>query len=413
MALDAVSARAPARPRSPLRRREFRLYFAGNLTSNIGNWINNVVLAVYMFELTHSSLWVGVVGLGLGAPVLAFALPAGVLADRYDRLRLMRAAQAGACALAALLTVLVATGSADRYVIAAVALGFGAATAFAIPTLQSLIPILVPPEELPDALRMNGLTFNIARVLGPVLAAATLASLGAVWAFALNAVSFVPLIVALTLIRRPPFPRAATGEPGPIREGIRYAWRHLRTRALLLAVVAVGVTLDPITTLSPALAQGYGIARGGAGWIVASWGGGAVLTLVLGRRAIRAVTEHGLVWLGLLVLAAGMAALGAAPSFAVAVPAGLLTGAGYIVTMMASSTMIQRDVPESLRGRVSALWTLAFLGPRFFASVADGALADAVGARVATASFAIVALVAAAFMRRVEAVKGEPVHPPA
>lgn len=412
MAIDPASPRAPE-PGSPLRRREFRLYFAGNLVSNIGNWLNNVVLGVYMHSLTHSSFWVGVTGLGLFLPVIAFALPAGALADRYDRLKLLRRAQFLSGSLAILLTVLAATGDANRYVVAVISFGFGLGVAIGIPTMQSLVPNLVPPEELPDAIRMNALTFNLARLLGPVVAAAAIATVGTVVAFAINAATFFVLIGALTLIRKPPFEATRSLTRGRARDGVVYAWRHVPTRWMLFAIVAIGITLDPIITLAPALADSLGLGSSGAGWVVAAWGGGAVAMIVVGRAGIRAATEHGLGWIGLLVLAAAMIGLGAARNAPFALSSAFVSGAGYITATMAFTTAIQRAVPDALRGRVSALWTIAFLGPRAVASVLDGAMADAVGPHWTAASFALVALVAALFLRHVEGPKGEPELPPA
>lgn len=399
--------------RSPMRRREFRLYFVGNLISNIGNWVNHIALAVFMRQVSGSSLWVGVVGFGLTMPVLLFALPAGTAADRYDRLRLLLVSQYGLAVLAIAETALVFTGLANRWVLAAIALGFGFGTACAIPAMQALIPALVPPEELPDALRLNALTFNGARALGPLLAGGLLIAFGPAWAFGVNAASFVALIWVLRRMGPAPFPRAADGVPGPGREALSYAWRHVPTRSMLFAIVAIGIALDPITTLSPALAEGFGFPSSGASWIVASWGAGAVLMILAGARAIRGATEHGLGWIGLVALALGMVGLGSAPGLGQAMVAGLITGAGYITATMAFTTSIQRSVPEALRGRVMALWTIAFLGPRAFASLIDGAIADAVGAHWATAVFGLVALVCAVFMRRVETSDAEPVLPPA
>lgn len=403
----------PTSVSSPLRRREFRLYFIGNMTSNIGSWLNQVTLSVYMRELTGTSLWVGLTQAGLSIPVLLFALPAGVLADRVDRVALLRRSQQLMGVLAVVLTILVATHNANRYVVTAIAFGFGVGIAIAIPAMQAMIPQMVPPAELADAIHLNALTFNVARTLGPTIAALTIATLGAVWAFGLNAASFFVLVGALMLVRRPPFPRPSDGTPGPIREAIAYAWRHLPTRAMLLAIAAIGITLDPITTLSPALVESYGLSAASAGWIVAGWGGGAVLMLLLGRRVIKAATNHGLGWMGLAALSAGIVGLAAARGLTAALISAVVAGTGYITATMAFTTSIQRDVPESLRGRVSALWTLAFLGPRAFAAVLDGALADWIGPHWTTAAFAGVSLVAALFLRRVEVVQGEPQPPPA
>lgn len=398
---------------TPLARREFRLYFAGNLTSNIGSWLNNVVLSVFMYKLTRSSFWVGISGLGLALPVLVFALPVGVLADRVDRLKLLLRSQIVLGAQAIALTVLVATHNANRYVLAVLAFGFGVGVALAIPTMQALIPLLVPHDELTDAISLNALTFNAARVLGPLIAVVSLATLGPVWAFGFNAASYVVFVGALALIRRAPFPRERSGAPGPVREGVAYAWRHLRTRWMLLSIVAIGITLDPITTLSPALGKKIGLGENGAGWIVAAWGVGGVVMILFARRTIKHMTEHGLGWIGLVALAAGIAGLGATTNASAALAGAVLSGAGYITATMVFTTSIQRDVPETLRGRVSALWTLAFLGPRALVAVVDGTLADHVGLRGATAVFACVSLAAALALRRVQPEAGEPVPPPA
>ena len=172
-------------------------------------------------------------------------------------------------------------------------------------------------------------------------------------------------------------------------------------------------TLDPIITLSPALSDRYGLKTGGAGWMVAAWGGGAALVIVFGRELIRKTTHRGLGWVGLFLLFLGVFGLGAAPSIGWAIPACLLAGVGYIIASMAFTTTIQQDVPEALRGRVSAIWTLAFLAPRAFAALAEGALADHIGPRITTSLFSVIALMAAVSLRRVQAPTGEPIPPPA
>jgi MFS family permease len=346
-------------------------------------------------------------------PVILFALPAGVLADRIDRIRLLTRAQWVMGVLAVVLTILVETGRANRYVVTAIAFGLGVGVALAIPTMQALIPLMVPHDELGDAIGLNALSFNLARVVGPAIAAVALATLGPAWAFGLNAASFFVLIACLMMIREVPFPRIAEQPPGPIREGLAYAWRHLRTRWMLLSIVAIGIALDPIITLSPALSDRYGLKTGGAGWMVAAWGGGAAIVIVFARDAIRRITHHGLGWVGLLLLFAGVFGLGASPNIGAAIPACMVAGAGYIIATMAFTTTIQQDVPEALRGRVSAIWTLAFLAPRAFAALAEGALADHIGPRITTSLFSVIALVAALSLRRVQAPTGEPIPPPA
>lgn len=389
------------------------MYFAGNLTSNIGTWLANVALASFMLDLTHSSFWVGLTGAGLFVPVLLFALPFGALADRADRLRLLRASQLLAAALGALLTVLAATGTANRYAVVAIAAGLGLTIASGIPAMQSMLPSLVPDEEMTEAIGLNALTFNLARALGPILAAATLTTIGAAWAFGINAASYFALVAALTIIGRPPYPRESRGTPGGVREGLRYAWTHHTTRTMLLSITAISLALDPIITLSPALARSYGLESGASGWIVSAWGGGAVLGITLGRGLIRRTVEHGLGWVGLVGMAIGLAALGASRSIAAGVPSATLVGAGYIIATIAFTTTIQAAVPERLRGRVMALWTVCFLAPRAISAVTGGALSDAFGPHWATAGFLLPALGAAWSVRRMIPPAGAPLPPPA
>jgi len=397
----------------PLARREFQIYFAGNVSSNVGTWLANVALGVYMLELTGSSFWVGITNAALFIPVLLFAVPAGALADRTDRLRLLARSQLASGSLATLLAVLVAIHAANRYAVVAIATGLGLSIAVALPAMQSMIPSLVPNEEMSEAIGLNALTFNLARAVGPVIAAVTIAGVGVGLAFALNAASYFVLVAALLAIGTLPFPRSMEGEPGRIREGFLYAWRHVRTRTMLFGVMAMAVSLDPITTLSPALADSFRLPHGGAGWIVSAWGAGAVITITAGRSWIRYATRHGLGWAGLVVEAMGLVALGAARRLPTALPSAVFIGAGYITAAIVFVTTIQADVPERLRGRVMALWSLSFLGPRVVSAVIDGALADARGPHVATAVFAMPALLAALLVRRMTPPRTEPVAPPA
>jgi MFS family permease len=398
----------------PLARREFRMYFIGNVSSNVGTWLANVALGVYMLELTGSSFWVGLTNAALFVPVLLFAIPAGALADRKDRLRVLTATQILSGTLATLLAVLVALDAANRYAVVAIATGLGVSISIGLPAMQSLIPSLVPAHEMADAIGLNALTFNLARAVGPVIAAVTIAGAGAGLAFALNAVSYAAIIVALILIGTPPFLREREEGANRIRDGLLFAWSHKRTRLMLLAVMAMAVSLDPILTLSPALADSYGLRTGGAGWIVSAWGAGAVLVITVGRQWMSYATKHGLGWVGLVAQAAGLVALAAAPNLASALPAAVLVGSGYITATITFTTTIQEDAPERLRGRVMALWSVSFLGPRVIASVIDGAMADAFGPHIAVATFAFPALAFAYLLRRIAPPRrAEPVAPPA
>ncbi|MGQ0679404.1 MAG: MFS transporter [Actinomycetota bacterium] len=383
---------------SPLKRREFRLYFTGNLVSNCGTWLQNAALSVYLYNLTESSFWVGVASAAYFLPVMLLALPAGALADRSDRLRLMKQSQLAAGALALVLASAVGMEVGGRYLIIGLVAAMGVFGAVAIPAMQSMVPSLVPRHDIGLAIGLNSLTFNIARVIGPTLAAGAL-SMGAVWAFGLNAVSYFVLAGALALVGRLPFPRER-GEPGTIAQGVRYAWENRRMRGLLLSIMAVSAALDPITTLAPALVNSFGEASNKAPLIFSSWGAGAVLGVTAGSRILKGLSARNLGWVGLPVLALGLLCLAASPSLPLALGAGLITGWGYIVATITLTTAIQTEVPEALRGRISALWTIAFLGPRIVSGLVDGMLADRLGPHLATALFSLPALAGIRAARR-------------
>ncbi|MCA1831881.1 MAG: MFS transporter [Actinomycetota bacterium] len=403
----------PRRTPSPLRHRAFRLYFTGSMISNSGTWLQNVALSVFMLNITHRSTWVGITGLALMLPVVFLTLPAGVLADRVDRLKLLLISQLVAAGFAAVLTVLAAAHTITRYTVVGLAMGLGASVAFAIPAMQALIPHLVPEDELEGAIAMNAITFNIGRVIGPILAALTpllFHDNWPVWAFGLNTASFLVLAVLLSRMGPPPYPRPGGG-PGPVSEAIDYAWHHVRTRWMLLGVIAIGFTLDPIFTLSPAIGRSFGRSSY-AGWIVSVWGAGAVFVITAGASVLRYLTKHGLGWVGLVVLAAGIAGFSAAQNLAEALGAVFVTGGGYIAAAMTFTTTIQTDVPERLRGRVMALWTLAFLGPRPIAGIIDGSLADVLSPHWAGVLFALPAIVMSVAVRRGALRGGQAVAPP-
>lgn len=384
--------------RSPLRRREFRLYFAGNLASNSGTWLQNAALSVYLFQLTRSSFWVGLASVAQFVPTLLLALPAGALADRTDRLRLLRRAHAAAGLTALLLAVLVALDLANEYVVLAVAVATGLFGAIAIPTMHSMVPSLVPRHELAEAVGLNSLTFNLARAVGPLLAAAAL-SAGAAWAFGLNAASYFALVAALTMIGTLPFPHPP-GEPGSIAAGVRFARNHSRIRPLLFSVMAVAASVDPLTTLSPALVTSYGAPSGMAPFIFSSWGAGAVIAVTAGARVMRKLFARRLGWIGLPILSAGLLLLAAARSLPFAIVAGVICGVGFITAVVSFTTTIQLEVPDALRGKVSALWSMCFLGPRVLSALVDGSLADRIGPHRSTALFAMPALLAIWAARR-------------
>jgi MFS family permease len=259
----------------------------------------------------------------------------------------------------------------------------GLAYAVAIPTMHALIPGMIPARDLGPAVGLTAVTFNLARVLGPVLAAVALATVSYAMAFGLNGLSFVALIVALMLIKVRPRPEGE--RRGSLREGLRYAWRDRNVRAMLIAITALAFAIDPVNTLTPAFAVDvFHRPNAAAPLLISAFGLGSILAaLGLGRLFRKPTADVRLGAITMLMLGGGMAAFALSPSYPVALACLLFAGLGSLSSITIFTTAIQQAVPDELRGRVMALWTVCALGARFPAGIVDGVLGDAIGPRAA------------------------------
>jgi MFS family permease len=397
--VDEGRPATPPRVVQPLsRNRNFRLFFFGQLVSNSGTWLQNVAQGVLVLRLTGRSFMVGVTSAALFLPVLALALFGGGLADRFDRRRLLISTQVLALAATGALAVLAATGHVTVAAVIVVAVLVGVQYAISIPTMGALIPSLVDREHLGQAIGMNSVTYNVARVIGPVVSTAAIAGLGFAWAFGINSLSFLALIVALMLLRLVPSP-SAEGASGSVREVLRVAWRNPRLRLMLGAIAAISIAADPVVTLSPAFARTvFGRSGADAGLVVAAFGIGAIVCAVAFGRVFRAPSAERIRFLvpGMLVFAGGVAAFAWIPSFWPALVALVVAGVGYLASSTTWTTALQEEVEDHMRGRIMGLWTIAFLGSRPLAALIDGAVADLAGPRVAVLVVLVPLLVVAA-----------------
>ncbi|MFL5799284.1 MAG: MFS transporter [Actinomycetota bacterium] len=385
-ASEAAAGRASGNGRPGLfANRNFRLFFFGQIVSNTGTWLQNVAQGVLVLRLTDSSLMVGVTNAALFVPVLVLALFGGRLADAFDRRRLLIATQVLALSATGVLAVLAGTGHATVTAVIVVAALVGVQYAVSIPAMGALLPALVDRSQLGQAIGMNSVTYNLARVIGPVIATATIAGVGFGWAFGINSVSFVALIVALSLLRLERAPRSEGGG-GSIREVMAVAWRNPRLRMMLAGVAAVSMATDPVVTLGPTFAKDvFGRSGDEAGFVVAAFGIGSIVAAVLLSRTFRtpgAARLRVLPW-SMALMAAGLAGFAFVPSFWPALAVLLVGGIGYLAASTTWTTALQEEVEDRMRGRVMGLWTLAFLGTRPIASLIDGAVADLAGPKVA------------------------------
>jgi MFS family permease len=365
--------------------RNFRLFFTGQLISNTGTWLQNVAQGVLVLRLTDSALMVGVTNAALFLPVLLFALFGGRLADLFDRRRLLISTQVLALVATGVLAILAATGNVTVAAVIVVAVVVGVQYAVSIPAMGALLPALVERPQLGQAIGMNSVTYNLARVIGPIVATATIGLVGFGWAFALNSLSFVGLIVALSMLRLDHAPRAE-GRGGSIREVMSVAWKSPRLRIMLFGVAAVSMAADPVVTLGPSFAQDvFGRSDNQAGFIVAAFGIGSILSAVFLSKTFRApgaARMRILPW-SMAVMAAGLAGFAFVPWFWPALVVLMVGGAGYLIASTGWTTALQEEVEDRMRGRIMGLWTIAFLGTRPIAALVDGAVADLWGPRVA------------------------------
>ena len=373
------------------RSRNFGPYFVGNALSASGTWFHNLAASVLVYQLTHSPFLLGVLNFCQFAPVLLVAPWAGRLADAYDRRSILLVTQPTAAGVSAALAVTVWTGHASVAVIFAFSVCLGVLSTFSNTAQMALVGSLVDRADLPQAVALNSITFNVARAIGPLGAAGVIALFGTATSFAVNALSFVAFAVGLlfvTVERR----AGPGGGRNTLREGLAVLRARPRLLGLLAVVVTVSFVSDPVNTEGPALAGAFGLSPLWAGAIVGVFGAGAVLA---GITVAGGAPSAGRISLALAAMGAGMVGLAVAPWFALGLAFVGAAGAGYLSGNTAATAGLQLGVDEALWGRIMALWSVGFLGVRPLASVIDGALAGMLGVRAATALMALPAFAVA------------------
>ncbi|MEQ8437311.1 MAG: MFS transporter [Ilumatobacter fluminis] len=384
-----------------LRDRVFAPFFFANSLSNTGNWFQNVAAGIVVYDLTGSNTAVGAVSIVQFIATMLLTPWMGALTDRVNRRHMLLAGQsiafAGASALAVTVIVVGIDGLPGPWPIyaATAVIGLGAATI--LPSLQAVVPSLVERRDLDRAIALNSMTFNIARSIGPIAAGATVAALGAEWAFGINALTFVPLLVVLLVIRPRGEVEPDDDSSADVREGVRWILDRREVIAVLAATLIVGWTSDPFSTLMPALAESLGGGDATVGLLVGSFGLGAALTAPWFDRVKARVDRERIVPVALVISSVGLATVALAPVTPIALAGAAVSGSGFLLGVTGTNSELQKAMPEHLRGRVMAWWSVAFLGCRPIAAVVDGAIADLTDVRVAIGVSAAVALTGAVF----------------
>jgi predicted MFS family arabinose efflux permease len=397
--VGAVGGPKPAEEHSVLRvlfQRNFFPYFIGNLISNSGTWFQSVAQVLFVYRLTGSLFMVGVINFAQFAGMLVVTPVAGSIADRFDRRKLLLMANLATAALASLLALLTAADLITLPILFTLVLLIGMAVALTTPPMQALLSSLVPRDQLPRAIAMNGVTFQSARVIGPILGAVVVDRLGFAWAFWANALSFVALTASVWAVR-PIAPQVrATGRPS-MWGGVRLLREDPSLVAVLSVGLAVSFAMDPLITTGAEFAtQEFNRADTLVGVLIGVYGAGAIAAAFTRSWGESTSLRH-LGW-SVSLIVGGMVAFSVSPTLPVALLALFVAGYGHLSSTAASLATVQLSVPDEMRGRVMALWTLSFLGARPLASLIDGTIASVAGVRIAAAAMAIPAMVVAIWL---------------
>ena len=387
-----------------LRSRNYRLFVAGQGISLVGTWMQQVAMSWLVYRLTGSALLLGVVGFTSQIPTLLIAPVAGVLADRWDRRRLLMINQTLAMLQAAFLATAVLAGFAQIWLIVLLSLLLGIITAFEIPIRQSFVVDLVEHrEDLGNAIALNSSMVNGARLIGPSVAGVLVATAGEGVCFIINSFSYLAVIMALAAMRIAPRPprlqqRHVLQE---LREGVTYAFGFGPIRSILLLIAFVSLMGMPYAVLVPVFAKE--ILHGGAhtfGFLMTAAGSGALIgTLYLASR--RNVVGLGrVIVMAVILFAVGIAIFATSSYLSISLAALAMTGFGSITLVASCNTILQTILEEDKRGRVMSFFTMAFMGMAPFGSLAAGALADTVGVRYTLLIGAGFCLVGAAMFAR-------------
>ena len=385
---------------APLLRRPYRRVWTGNFVSNAGTWMQTAALGYYVAESTESATWAALIAAAEFVPTAVLAPFGGALADRLSRKRLLLIGCALQGALAAILTVLMASGAPGPGVIASFALGNGIVWALAFPAMQTILPDLVPPEELTAAIGLSSANWNLGRVLGPALGAIVYSVAGIEWVVGVNAVSFFAVFVAIVPLRLPD----VRGAVEPVLASIRTGWRFVRNepglRVSVQAMVLNTLCCAAFIGLIPAVVvKVYGESKGWNSALITAQGLGAVVTGFMLGSVVERLGVRRLMVGSMVALPGALIAYGAAPSIWLAVPALFVVGLVYFAALQSFTTIAQRRSPAELRGRVLSINNLVLGACYPIGLQVQAALGDAFGLRPVTIGAALVMWVALVAIR--------------
>jgi MFS family permease len=368
---------------SSLRSRNYRIYFIGQGVSLIGTWMGNIALSWLVYRITGSVFLLGLVGFTSQIPTFILSPVTGVLTDRYNRHRLMLIAQICFMLQALTMALLVLFNLVQVWHIIALSVVFGIITAFDAPARHSLvIDLIEKPEDLGNAIALNSAIFNAARLVGPAVAGITIAIVGEGICFLINTMSFIAIIAALLSIKIPGKPVVSknTGLKKSMQEGLRYTFKSIPIRTLLILLAVLSLAGFPFLILMPAYAKE--ILHGGSdtlGFLMSALGAGALCgaLYMAGRKSVIGLGKV----VSIFVTLMGIALIAA--SFSKIMILSLVSyftcGISMIMSIAAINTMLQTIADEDKRGRVMSFYSMALMGTTPMGNLLAGSVASGIG----------------------------------
>jgi MFS family permease len=347
-----------------------------------GTWIQSVAQMWLVYQITGSGVALGVVTALQFTPVLVAGMWGGIVADRFDKRKILMATQSAAALLAALLGILTAFEIVELWMIYVLAFALGSVSVIEVPTRQSFVIEMVGEDQLSNAIGLNSTVFTSARVIGPAIAGVLIAGVGIAWCFLINAVSFAAVIVSLTKMNAAELHRGAPVErsKGQLREGLRYVWNTPILRTSLLMMAIIGTIAFNFRILLPVMAEEeFGGGAGTYGALSAVMGVGTVLgaLFVASRKyPTRKTLIYSAMAYGVLIVIAGLA-----PNVSLEMIALVPMGAAGIAFIATANSTLQLNAKESMRGRVMALYSVVFLGSTPIGSPIVGWIGETFGVR--------------------------------
>ena len=354
--------------------------------------MQKVATAWLVYQMTGSEAWLGIDAFASGIPTVLLLPLGGVIADRIDRRTLLIWTNLILAILALLLAGLEAGGVLQVWHIIAVSAASGVVQSVMVPAGTSLLPKLVGEEDVPNAIALNSLQFNLSRVVGPAVGGVTLVYLGAAWSFGLNALSFIVLVLAFIFIKTvPPVPSSKESVWKSLKGGLMFVRDRSDLAMLLLLVVATALLGAPVVSMLPALVKMV-LHREATSYsmLLSAFGAGAVVAGLLIAMLDKGSTRRWLTYLPLIVLGVAEAALGFGGSLWLATTLVAVSGLTFVGTMIRLGTAILQTTPDEFRGRVTAFQQMAFRAAQPLGALLAGTIARALGVPIAFWSFGLV-----------------------